>query len=137
MPWMLSKTDMVLGLLADYDFSKAETIVAVGADILGDWQGGGYDSGYSQSRVPQKDRGNTKMSYHLQFESNMPLSGANADNRIPTDPATQKKIVAQIYAQLTATSLPNDLSPQLSKVVAQAVSRLKKIGFQSRSCFWH
>jgi molybdopterin-containing oxidoreductase family iron-sulfur binding subunit len=114
--------------LADYDFSKAETIVAVGADILGDWQGGGYDSGYSQSRVPQKDRGNTKMSYHLQFESNMTLSGANADNRIPTDPATQKKIVAQIYAQLTATSLPNDLSPQLSKVVAQAVSRLKKSG---------
>ena len=114
--------------LADYDFSKAETIVAVGADILGDWQGGGYDSGYSQSRVPQKDRGNTKMSYHLQFESNMTLSGANADNRIPTDPATQKKIVAQIYAQLTATSLPNDLSPQISKVVAQAVSRLKKSG---------
>ena len=28
---------------ADYDFSKAETIVSIGADILGDWQGGGYD----------------------------------------------------------------------------------------------
>ena len=34
--------------LADYDFSKAETIVSIDADILGDWQGGGYDSGYSQ-----------------------------------------------------------------------------------------
>ncbi len=117
-----------LRALADYDFSKAETIVSVGADILGDWQGGGYDSGYSQSRVPQKDHGNTKMSYHLQFESNMTLSGANADHRIPTDPATQKKIVAQIYAQLTATSLANDLSPQVKKAVAQAVERLKKSG---------
>ena len=114
--------------LADYDFSKAETIVSVGADILGDWQGGGYDSGYSQSRVPQKDYGNTKMSYHLHFESNMTLSGANADHRIPTDPPTQKKIVAQIYAQLTATSLANDLSPQVKKAVAQAIERLKKSG---------
>jgi hypothetical protein len=29
--------------LVDYDFSKASLIVS-GADILGDWQGGGYDS---------------------------------------------------------------------------------------------
>src|SRR5690606_14704578 len=27
--------------LADYDFSQAEVIVSVGADFLGDWQGGG------------------------------------------------------------------------------------------------
>jgi hypothetical protein len=31
--------------LVDYDFSKASLIVSVGADFLGDWQGGG-DSGY-------------------------------------------------------------------------------------------
>ena len=29
-------------------FLKQETIVSVGADFLGDWQGGGYDSGYSK-----------------------------------------------------------------------------------------
>jgi molybdopterin-containing oxidoreductase family iron-sulfur binding subunit len=29
--------------LVDYDFSKLP-IVSVGADFLGDWQGGGYDS---------------------------------------------------------------------------------------------
>jgi hypothetical protein len=28
-------------------------IVSVGADILGDWQGGGYDSGYTQGRIPK------------------------------------------------------------------------------------
>ncbi len=114
--------------LADYDFSKAKTIVSVGADILGDWQGGGYDSGYSQSRVPKKNHGKSEMSYHIQFESNMSLSGANADHRIPTDPATQKKIVAQIYAQLTGTSLSNDLNPQIQKAVDQAVARLKNSG---------
>ena len=38
--------------LANYDFSKAMTIVSVGADFLGDWQGGGFDSGYSAKRIP-------------------------------------------------------------------------------------
>jgi molybdopterin-containing oxidoreductase family iron-sulfur binding subunit len=34
-------------ILVDYDF-KSLLIVSVGADFLGDWQGGGYDSGYTQ-----------------------------------------------------------------------------------------
>ena len=111
--------------LADYNFSKAETIVSIGADILGDWQGGGYDSGYAKSRVPKKHNGKTEMSFHVQFESNMTLSGAKADHRIPTDPATQKKIIAHIYAQLKGVSLTNDLNPQIKKLVAKAVNRLQ------------
>ena len=114
--------------LADYDFSKAETIVSVGADLLGDWQGGGYDSGYSQGRIPKKDSENSGMSYHLQFESNMTLSGAKADLRIPTDPATQRNIIAQIYAQLTGAFLVNNLAPQFKKAVDNAVIKLKKSG---------
>jgi molybdopterin-containing oxidoreductase family iron-sulfur binding subunit len=31
-------------------------IISVGADILGDWQGGGYDSGYTQGRIPKTER---------------------------------------------------------------------------------
>jgi hypothetical protein len=34
-------------------------LYSVGADILGDWQGGGYDSGYTQGRIQ-----NGKMSRH-------------------------------------------------------------------------
>jgi molybdopterin-containing oxidoreductase family iron-sulfur binding subunit len=41
-------------------FSKASLIVSVGADILGDWQGGGYDSDIPQGRIPGK------MSRHFQ-----------------------------------------------------------------------
>ena len=39
--------------LANYDFSKAMTIVSIGADFLGDWQGGGFDSGYATKRIPR------------------------------------------------------------------------------------
>ena len=77
--------------LANYDFSKASTIVSVGADFLGDWQGGGFDSGYAQGRVPQEG----KMSRHIQIEANMSLSGANADKRVPATPSQQKLALAK------------------------------------------
>ena len=71
--------------MANYDFSKAKTIVSIGADFIGDWQGGGFESGYAKGRVP--DHG--KMSRHIQFESNMSLAGANADKRVPLKPSEQ------------------------------------------------
>ena len=42
------KINMETRGLANYDFSKAGTIVSVGADFLGDWQGGGFDSAYAK-----------------------------------------------------------------------------------------
>ncbi|WNM19356.1 TAT-variant-translocated molybdopterin oxidoreductase [Flavobacterium capsici] len=79
--------------LIDYDFSKANTIVSIGADFLGDWQGGGFDSGYAQGRIPQAG----KMSKHFQFEANMTLSGAAADKRVPMTEANQKQALVKIY----------------------------------------
>ena len=114
--------------LADYDFSNAETIVSIAADILGDWQGGGYEAGYAKGRVPKKDSGKHKMSYHAQFESNLSLSGANADTRIPIDPSTQKKVVADIYSRLTGLPHKTDLDSELSNKVKKIVDRLKKSG---------
>ena len=81
--------------LADYDFSKAGLIVSFGADFLGDWQGGGYDTGYTKGRAPKNG-----MSRHVQFESNMTLTGANADKRVAVSPAVQKVALAHLYAKL-------------------------------------
>ncbi|HNP33847.1 MAG TPA: TAT-variant-translocated molybdopterin oxidoreductase [Flavobacterium sp.] len=79
--------------LVDYDFSKANVIVSVGADFLGDWQGGGFDAGYAKGRVPQAG----KMSKHFQFEANMTLAGAAADKRVPMTVAAQKQALVKIY----------------------------------------
>jgi len=106
--------------LPDYDFSKAEVIVSVGADFLGDWQGGGYDASYAQGRKPK----NGKMSRHIQFEANMSLSGANADKRVPATPSEQKKIVAA----LTGNGSVSDLSEAIQTAVANAKGQLKKAG---------
>lgn len=87
--------------LAGYNFGKADVIVSVGADFVGDWQGGGYDSAYAKGRVPK----NGKMSKHIQIEANMSLSGANADKRIPLTVAEQKLALVKIYNIVTGNAV--------------------------------
>ena len=114
--------------LADYDFSKADAIVSGGADILGDWQGGGYDSAYSKKRVPHRDHGKAHMSQHFQFEANMTLSGAAADFRVPATPTQQKNILAHLYAALTGTSVSGTLGAGMQAKLDKAVEALKAAG---------
>ncbi len=110
--------------LANYDFSKASTIVSVGADFLGDWQGGGFDTAYAKGRIP--DHG--KMSRHIQFESNMSLTGANADKRVPLTPSEQKVALAKIYGKVTGASVSGSLPAHIEEAVNGAASELLKAG---------
>ncbi|HEX8561825.1 MAG TPA: TAT-variant-translocated molybdopterin oxidoreductase [Flavobacterium sp.] len=110
--------------LADYDFSKASEIVSVGADFLGDWQGGGYDVTYAQGRVPQQGR----MSRHVQFEANMTLSGAAADRRIPMSVADQKQALLRIYNIVTGSGAAANLNKKFDAEVTKVAQRLKAVG---------
>jgi molybdopterin-containing oxidoreductase family iron-sulfur binding subunit len=110
--------------LANYDFSKAEIIVSVGADFLSDWQGGGFDSGYASGRIPTKG----KMSRHIQFESNMSLTGANADKRVPLTPSQQKLVLAKLYSEVVGGSVSVDLPEHILDAVSKAASQLKSAG---------
>ena len=114
--------------LPSYDFSKATCIVSVDADFLGDWQGGGFESGYAKTRVPKGKKGNAKMSKHYQFESNMTLSGANADYRFPTTATEQQFVLAALYGVLTNQSFPTPLSANLKKKVSAIADQLKAAG---------
>ncbi|MEM6720257.1 MAG: TAT-variant-translocated molybdopterin oxidoreductase [Bacteroidota bacterium] len=115
--------------LVDYDFSKAAVIVSVGADFLGDWQGGGYDDGYAKGRIPHGKKGHKKMSRHIQFESNMSLSGANADKRIPLTTADQKVVLAKIYAGVTGNAVSGrKLADNVERAIASAVGQIKQAG---------
>ncbi|MDP5100520.1 MAG: TAT-variant-translocated molybdopterin oxidoreductase [Nonlabens sp.] len=109
--------------LADYDFTDAACIVSIGADFVGDWQGGNFDKGYSASRVPK----NGNMSHHVQFESNMTLSGASADMRHAVTPTEQKLVLAAMYSKLTGGSV-SGLSAKLTKEVDKTFESLRKAG---------
>ena len=108
--------------LADYDFEKADLIVSFGADIIGDWQGGGYSSGYSKGRVPK----NGKMSKHVQFEANMSLAGANADKRITLTPTQQKIALAKLYAKLSGGSVAGEIPAYAEEAVGRAAALINK-----------
>jgi molybdopterin-containing oxidoreductase family iron-sulfur binding subunit len=109
--------------LVDYDFSKANLIVSVGADFLGDWQGGGYDAGYAKGRVPNQG----KMSRHFQMESNMTLSGAAADKRIPMSNADQKQALLKIYNIVTGGAVSTGTTKN-DDAIMKAAQQLKAAG---------
>lgn len=67
-------------VLPRYRFDQAEVIVGVDADFLGTWISPvEYTVAYGAGRVPSGDA--PAMSYHVQFESRLSLTGANADRR--------------------------------------------------------
>lgn len=112
--------------LADYDFGKADVILSVGADFLGDWQGGGFDAGYAAGRIPKQG----KMSKHIQIESNMTLSGANADKRIALTVTEQKYALVTIYNLVTGSSVsvPAISNKAYADAVANAAKQVKAAG---------
>ena len=114
--------------LVDYDFSKASLIVSVGADFLGDWQGGGYDSGYAKGRIPQGPQGSKKISRHFQLESNMTLSGAAADKRLAMSTANQKQALVHIYNVVAGASVAVNLDAKLKAEVTKAAQQLGAAG---------
>ena len=116
-----------LRAMPDYDFSKAKLIVSFDADFLGDWNGGGYEAGYAQGRIPSKANG---MSRHIQLEANLSLTGANADERIALTPQQLKVALAQFYIFLTEyqTSHPENLSAEINEKLKAIADEVKKAG---------
>lgn len=110
--------------LVNYDFSKAALIVSLGADFLGDWQGGGFDAGYADTRVPR----NGKMSRHIQMESCMTLSGAAADKRIPMTISEQKQALVKIYNVVTGNAVASRKLGKHEDVVLKVAAQLKAAG---------
>ncbi len=110
--------------LANYNFENSDVIVSVGADFLGDWQGGGFESGYAKGRIPK----NGKMSKHIQIEANMSLAGAKADKRIPLNIANQKQTLVKIYNVITGSNVTTSKIDKYEADVIKAAQQLKAAG---------
>jgi molybdopterin-containing oxidoreductase family iron-sulfur binding subunit len=121
----LDAHEMMYGVraLPMYNLEKADVIVSVGADFLGDWQGGGFEKGYAKGRIPE----NGKMSRHVQFEANMTLSGANADKRVIATPSEQRKVLVKLYQAVVNGVATMEATP-LNDAVQAAAAQLKKAG---------
>ncbi|WP_456420376.1 TAT-variant-translocated molybdopterin oxidoreductase [Lutibacter sp.] len=109
--------------LPNYKFEKAEVIVSIGADFLGDWQGGQYSAAYAKGRTPSEG----KMSKLIQFESNLSLTGANADVRVPVKPSEQVYALINLYNYVTGNSFPSKETP-VDEAIKKSAEQLKKSG---------
>ena len=87
-----------------YYFDKANVIVSFGADFIGNWLNNDYSTDYINGRNPK----NGKMSKHYQLETNLSLTGSNADKRIPIKPSEQKVLISDLYNALSKNINPND-----------------------------
>ena len=82
--------------LPTYHLDKADVIVSFGADFLNSWLNVDFEREYVANRNPKKG----KMSRHFQIESNLSLSGSNADVRVVVKPSEQLILLENLYNTL-------------------------------------
>jgi len=83
-----------------YELADTELVVSFNADFLGDYNGGGMEGSYAAARKP-----GANMMRHIQVESNLSLTGANADTRYPLKPSQVEKVLAEVYNGLQGGSV--------------------------------
>ena len=106
-----------------YDLKGSELVVAFQADFLGDYNASSLETSYAAARKPGPN-----MLRHIQVESNMSLTGANADSRYRLKPSAVNKTLVEVYNAIvgggtsdkTATEIANELKAKGSKAVVFA-----------------
>ncbi len=100
-------------VIPSYRFDNAKVIVGFGADFLGSWLSGvEYTKQWVKNRKPTPE--NPTMSRHIQFETNLSVTGSCADVRFPIKPSAEGVILVSLYNQIAKlagaaplSSLPN------------------------------
>ena len=115
-------------VLPHYRFEAAEVVVSFDADFLATWISPvEFTAGYSAARDLSGDP--PRMSYHLQFESRVSLTGSNADQRVTVHPAEQTAWMSHLAAELAhrsseAIEPPFAVAGPVPPPVAAAAERL-------------
>lgn len=112
----LDAAEEIFGIrgLPYYDISQSQLIISFDADFLGDWLPISIAKDYAKIRDPK-----INMLRHIQIESNMTISGANADIRIPHKPSTIKKILFEVYNILKNKTSNNKLAKEIANIIKQ------------------
>ncbi|WP_185862744.1 4Fe-4S dicluster domain-containing protein [Blattabacterium cuenoti] len=103
-----------------FDLSKTELIVSFDADFLGDWCPENMSHSYAKNKNPEKS-----MIQHIQIETNMSLSGANADIRISKKPSDIEKMLFEVYQTIVLKKETN------SEIVKKITDLIQKKGSKS------
>ena len=95
-----------------YDLSASELVVSFNADFLVDYNASSLETSYAAAKKP-----GANMLRHIQVESNMSLTGANADTRIIQKPSAAYKTLVEVYKAVTGAGsndkVANDIAKEL------------------------
>lgn len=122
----LEANELCFGIkaLPAYDFAKADVVVSFGADFVAEFPNGtGNAVGYGKMRDPKGG----KMSRHFQFETNMSLTGSNADVRVALKPSESAAAIISLYNKVAAATGGSALSGGTSDydaTIAKAANEL-------------
>ncbi len=95
--------------IPNYHFDKAGTVVSVGADFLGTWLSPEtFTAAYASRR--DLTGGEKSISWHLQYEAGLSITGSRADKRVRIRPSGYSALLTALYNELAirsgAPSLP-------------------------------
>ncbi|WP_313599570.1 TAT-variant-translocated molybdopterin oxidoreductase [Epilithonimonas vandammei] len=102
-----------------YDLSKSQLVVSFNADFLGDYNASSLEVSYAAARKPGEN-----MLRHIQVESNMSLTGANADSRYRLKPSAVFKTLVEVYNGLnggTSDKVASEIVKELQSKGSNAV----------------
>ncbi|MGI4874948.1 MAG: TAT-variant-translocated molybdopterin oxidoreductase [Janthinobacterium lividum] len=112
------------GVLPSYDFSRASVIVGLGADFLGTWISPvEYSRQYVTNRKLSTDK--PSMSRHYQFESNLSLTGSNADVRGAMKPSEVGAVAVALYNAITSDAPVTWADAKVQQKISDAARDLK------------
>lgn len=93
-----------------YDLSTSELVVSFQADFLGDYNASSLETSYAAARKP-----GANMLRHIQVESNMSLTGANADTRIKQKPSAVNKTLVEVYNAIVGGGTSDKVASEIAK----------------------
>ncbi len=114
-------------VIPDYHFDHAKVIVSFGADFLGTWISPvEYAADYVKNRKI-KDIEHAEMSRHIQFESQMSLTGSNADHRVFVKPSEQGAAIANLYNEIASLNgSPSISAPSVNEKAADSIRKIAR-----------
>ena len=111
--------------IPSYNLAAAKVIVSINADFLSSWLNPvEFNKQYSVGR--KLNRKKLNMSRHIQFESLMSMTGANADERYHHRPSESGAVALALYAALGGAAPAPALEPRLQQAVQKTAATLMK-----------
>ncbi|MGN6615648.1 MAG: TAT-variant-translocated molybdopterin oxidoreductase [Ilyomonas sp.] len=109
--------------IPSYRFDNAKVIVSLGADFLGTWLSP-VEFGRQYVTGRKIDERNPQMSKHIQFESVLSLTGANADERYLHRPSETGIVAAALLSAVNGTGAAGINEAALKTGIEKAAQQL-------------